>query len=174
MATTDTNERVTALAARFRAANDEVIRFAERCADADWRMMVPHEGRSVAYLIDHIAWGYAVERKALLANLTGQAPPLAPDEFPHTWTRESLHATNAGRWEAQPYPDREATIRRLRTAGEEMARFIAGLRGQDLERTIAYGYLALPAAAFIERIVIGHPGMHLPGIEQELAGASRS
>ena len=133
------DERAHELAARFRAMNDGVLRFAERCADADWRRMVPHEGRSVAYLIDHIALGYAVERKAILAILTGQAPPLAPDEIPHTWTVEGLHAMNAARWEANPYPDREATIRRLRTEGEEMARFIAGLSGQDLERTMPTG-----------------------------------
>jgi hypothetical protein len=34
-------------------------------------------GHSVAYLIDQVAWGHGVERKALLANLTSQAPLLA-------------------------------------------------------------------------------------------------
>ena len=164
------SERAHELAAQFRAINDEVIHFAERCADADWRRMVPHEGRSVAYLIDHVAWGYGVERKAILANLTAQAPLLASDEFPHTWAVEDVHAMNAARWEDHPYPDREATIQRLRTAGEDMARFIAGLSGQDLECTITYGYLAMPAAAFIERIVIEHPGTHLREIAQEFAG----
>ncbi len=160
------DEQAHELAAQFRAINDEVIHFAERCTDADWRRMVPHEGRSVAYLIDHVAWAYGVERKAILANLTAQAPLLAPDEFSHTWTVDEVHAMNAARWEDHPYPDREATIQRLRTAGEETARFIAELSGQDLECTITYGYLAMPTAAFIAQVVIDHPGTHL----QEIAG----
>jgi hypothetical protein len=52
-------EQAQALAARFRAVNEEVVRFAEGCAEENWRRMVPHEARSVAYLIDHLAHGYA-------------------------------------------------------------------------------------------------------------------
>ncbi len=162
------------LAARFREANEAVIRFAAECSEADWRRMVPHEGRSVAYLIDHIAWGYGVETKAMVACLTGQAPPLAPDELPHTFTMDDLNAMNAARWEANPYPDRQATIARLRQEGERTARVIEGLSEQDLARTVTYGPIPpRTAAEFIERPLISHPGMHLPGIQQELAGSSR-
>ena len=80
---------------------------------------------------------------------------------------------NAARWEANPYPDREATIRRLRTEGEEMVRVIAGLSGQDWSGRSPMRDLAMPAAALIEQIVIGHAAMHLPGIERELAGTPR-
>jgi hypothetical protein len=156
----------------LRQVNAELIQFAQECSPQDWRRMVPQEGRSVAYLIEHIAWGYGVERKALVANLTEQSPPLAPDELPHTWTREELHALNARRWEANPYPERQAAVARLRTEGEAVARYIAGLSEKELGRTVTYGPLAMPSAAFIERIVIGHPGMHLPGIRQELATSS--
>jgi hypothetical protein len=165
-------DRARELAAQFGQVNAEVIAFAERCSPQDWRRMVPHEARSVAYLIDHIAWGYGAERKALVANLTGQSPPLAPDEMPHTWTREELHALNARRWEADPYPERRAAVARLRAEGEAMAQYIAGLSEGELARTVTYGPLAMPAAEFIERIVIGHPGMHLPGIRQTLATSS--
>ncbi len=65
------------LAARVRQVNAEVVLFAQECSPEDRRRMVPHEGRSVAYLIDHIAYGYGLERKALVANLTGQSPPPA-------------------------------------------------------------------------------------------------
>jgi hypothetical protein len=166
------SDHARALAAQFRQANAEVIRFAQEFSPQDWRRMVPHEARSVAYLIDHIAWGYGAERKALMANLTGQSPPPAPDEMPHTWTREELHALNAQRWEADPYPERQAAVARLRAEGEVMAQYIAGLSEEELRRTVTYGPLVMPAAAFIERIVIGHPGMHLPGIRQELATSS--
>jgi hypothetical protein len=161
------------LAERFREMNEGVIRFAANCSEADWRRIVPHEGRSVAYLIDHIAWGYAVETKAMLTCLTGQEQPLAPDELPHTFTREDLHAMNSARWQANPYPDRQATITRLQVEGERTANVIEGLTEQDLGRTVTYGPIPeRTAAEFIESPVISHQGMHLPGIRQALAASS--
>lgn len=167
------SDQAHALAAQFRQMNAAVIRFAQECSPDDWRRMVPDEGRPVAYLIDHIAWGYGVERKAMLACLTGQAPPLAPDELAHTFTTEELHAMNAARWEANPYPDREATIARLRAEGEETARVIEQLSEQALAQPVRYGRLERTAAEFVARPLIAHPEMHLPGIRHELATASR-
>jgi len=118
-------------------------------------------------------FGYRMETKAILAAVTGIEQPLAWDELPPTFTREDLRAMNVRRWEASPYPDREGTIERLRAEGEHTAAVLSGLSEADLRRTIAYGPVpAMPVAQFIERIVIGHPGMHLPGIRQELAPAS--
>jgi hypothetical protein len=168
------SDHTRALAAQFRHMNAEVIRFAQECSPDDWRRMVPHEGRSVAYLIDHIAWGYRAETKAIRAIVTGQEQPLAWDELPPTFTMEELHAMNATRWEADPYPDREETIARLRAEGERTAAVLSGLSEAELERTIAYGPIpAMSIAQFIERLVIGHAGRHLPGIRQELAAPSR-
>src|SRR5918911_3995320 len=163
-----------ALAAQFRHMNANVIRFALECAPGDWRRMVPREGRSVADLIDHIAWGYRTETKAIRAIVTGQEQPLAWDELPPTFTIDELHAMNATRWEADPYPDREETIARLRAEGERTAAVLSGLREADLERTIAFGPIpAMSVAQFIERLVIGHSERHLLGIWRELAAPSR-
>jgi hypothetical protein len=168
------SDQALQLAAQFRQVNDDVVRFAQECAPDDWRRMVPHEGRSVAYLIDHLVWGYRAETKAIRAIVTGQEQPLAWDELPPTFTFDELHAMNATRWEADPYPDREETIARLRAEGEQTAAVLSGMSEADLERTIAYGPIpAMSIAQFIERLVIGHPGRHLPGIRQELAAPSR-
>ena len=115
-----------ALAAQFRHMNADVIRFARECSPDDWRRMVPHEGRSVAYLIDHFVFGYRIETKAIRAIVTGQEQPLAWDELPPTFTMEELHAMNATRWEADSYPDREETVERLRAEGERTAEAPAG------------------------------------------------
>lgn len=164
--------RAYELAARFRGVNEGAIRFVEGCSEADWRRMVVHEGRTVAFLLDHIAWAYAVETKAMLACVTGREQPLAWDEVPHTFTMEELHAVNAARWEADPCPDREATIARLRAEGERTALAIERLSDDDLERTVTYGpFPGKTAAEFIERPLLSHPGMHLPGIVQALAMA---
>ncbi len=164
--------RAETLAARFRAMNEGVIRFAAGCPEADWRRMVPHEGRSVAYLIDHIAFGYRLERRAVLAFASGEAGrPPAWDELPPVYTMEDLAANNAARWEAEPYPGREETIMRLRDEGERTARVIEGLGEADLERPVRYAWLPeMTLARFLERVMIGHAGYHLPGIERELAG----
>ena len=66
------------------------------------------------------------------------------------------------------------SIERLRAEGEPTAAVLSGLSEADVERTIAYGPIpAMSIAQFIERLVIGHPGRHLPGIRQELAAPSR-
>ena len=168
------SDHARALTAQFRQMNADVIQFAQDCSPDDWRRMVPHEGRSVAYLIDHLVFVYRIETKAIRAIVTGQEQPLAWDELPPTFTMKELHAMNAKRWEADPYPDREETIERLRAEGERTAAVVSGLSETDLARTIAYGPIpAMSIAQFIERLVIGHAGRHLPGIRQELAAPSR-
>ncbi|MCA1667240.1 MAG: hypothetical protein LC793_07550 [Thermomicrobia bacterium] len=57
--------------------NAQVIQFAQGCSPDDWRRMVPHEGRSVAYLVGHFVFGYRTETKAIRAIATGQEQPLA-------------------------------------------------------------------------------------------------
>ena len=161
------SERARELAVRFRAVNEEVIRFAAGCSAADWRRTVPHEARSVAYLIDHLAYGYAVETRALAAFVAGQQlPPLTLDD---------LHARNAARWEADPYPQKDAAMAGLRDEGELAAKAIAQLSDADLAKPARYGPRPeMRVAEFVERIMIGHPGMHLPGIREELLSAGES
>jgi hypothetical protein len=159
------SERARDLAARFRSVNEEVIRFADGCVEDDWRRMAPHEARSVAYLIDHLAYGYTVETRALAAFVAGQQlPPL---------TQDDLNARNAARWEAEPYPPKAGTTARLREEGERAAAAIERLSDAELDKPARYGPLPeMRVAEFVERIIIGHPGMHLPGIRQQLAASS--
>jgi len=59
----------------------------------------------------------------------------------------------------------------LRDEGERTARVIEGLSEADLERPVRYAWLPeMTLAQFLERVMIGHAGYHLPGIERELAG----
>jgi hypothetical protein len=156
--------RARALAVRFWSVNEGVIRFADGCMEDDWRRMVPHEARSVAYLIDHLAYGYAVETRALAAFVAGQQlPPL---------TQDDLNARNAARWEAEPYPPKAGTMARLREEGERAAAAIERLSDAELDKPARYGPLPeMRVEEFVERIIIGHPGMHLPGIRAELRSA---
>jgi hypothetical protein len=79
-------------------------------------------GRSVAYLIDHIAYAYGVETKIMLECVTGKQQPRARDELPPTFTLEELHALNAARWEANPFPDQQETIHGCRSKGRKRRR----------------------------------------------------
>ncbi len=49
------SDHARTLTAQFRQMNTDAIQFAQECSPDDWRRMVPHEGRSVAYLIDTFA-----------------------------------------------------------------------------------------------------------------------
>lgn len=164
------SDHAHALAAQFRRVNADVIRFAQECSADNWRRMVPHEGRSVAYLIDHIAFGYRLETKAMQVFVTGEKQPLAWDELPPAFTMADLDATNAERWQANPYPDQEKTIGELRSEGERTAAVIENLSEAELQCVVKYGpFPERTVAQFIERPLISHPEMHLPGIRQELA-----
>ena len=145
------SERARELAVRFRAVNEEVRGFAAGCSAADWRRMVPHEARSVAYLVAHIAYGYAVETRALAAFAAGrELPPLTMDD---------LHARNAARWEADHYPQKAEMLAGLRDEGERAAKAIAQLSDADMDKPARYGPLPeMRVAEFVERIMIGHPG----------------
>lgn len=161
------------LAAQFRQVNADVLQFARECSPEDWRRTVPHEGRSVAYLIDHIAYAYGGETKVILACVTGQEQPRAWDELPARFTMEELHAMNAKRWEANPYPDQQETIARLREQGERTAAVIENLSEADLQQTVTFGpFGERTVAEFIAGPLIRHPGAHLPNIRQELAAPS--
>jgi hypothetical protein len=167
------SDHAHALAARFRQVNADVIRFAQACSPEHWRRMVPHEGRSVAYLIDHIAYAYGVETKIMLECVTGQEQPRAWDELPPTFTLEDMHAINAARWAANPYPDQQETIARLQAEGEKTATVIENLSEAEMQQTVTLGPLGTRTVAqFIERPLIGHPRAHMPGIRQELAPSS--
>ena len=161
------------LAAQFRQVNADVIRFAQECSPDDWRRMVPNDGRSVAYLIDHIAFGYGLETKAMLVFVTGKEQPLAWDELPPTFTRADLDENNEQRWQMNPYPDREETIARLRAEGEKTATVIENLSEAELRCTMKNGpWPETTVAQFIERPLTSHPGMHMPGIREEFARSS--
>lgn len=159
------NDQALAMATRFREVHDEVIQCAEGCTPDDWRRMVPHEGRSIAYLFNHIADAYVVETQALVAFVTGQSGP--------AYTREDLNAWNAAKWEENPYPEQALTIARLRAEAERTATATATLTEPQLALSAKYGTLPeMTVAEFVERLVIGHPGMHLPGMQRELGMSS--
>jgi hypothetical protein len=102
--------------------------------------------------------------RALVAFVTGKDLP--------SFTYEDVHARNAARWAAEPYPPKGETVGRLREEGERAAAAIERLSDADLGKSARYGPLPeMDVAGFVERIMIGHPGMHLPGIRAELRSA---
>jgi hypothetical protein len=158
--------RAAALAARFDTMNREVVAFVEGCPEEAWQRIVPGEGRSIAFLCAHIAGGYAFERRALRATVVGEAPP--------SFGWADLHALNDANWAATPHPGRAATLARLRTEGDALARDLRALGDADLARPITYGPMArTDLATFVETIVLGHPRGHLAAI-QAAAGAATS
>lgn len=158
---TTMSAKATDLARRLDQVNGEAIDFVERCADEDWRRLVPNEQRSVAYLCGHIAFGYVAEGRAVHLAISGQPLP--------TVTVEEMAQRNLQRWERDPYPSRAVVVNRLREDGKALVEMIAGLGDADLARSFRYAWLPeMSIEAFIERVVLGHPRGHLDGIREML------
>ena len=127
------SERSHDVASKFEQINAEVVQFAARCSEREWRTHVPDEDRSVAYLCSHIALGYVAETQALKAMVSGEPTP--------NWSREDLNQRNARRWEADPYPDQAETVARLRDAARTTAEAIRALTEEQLQLPGSYGPL---------------------------------
>lgn len=157
------SERAQELAGRFEQANEEFIGVVERLSDAEWATECPEERRTVAALSRHIAFGYGLESRYLRAIASGRPLPLV--------TRERLNALNAEHGEQYAHCDKAEVLAMLRREGAAAADFVRGLSDDELARSGDYveGLPTWTVDTWIERILIGHIGMHLASIRAAVA-----
>lgn len=152
------SERARALADRFERANEEFVAVVAALPEATWRALCPDEGRTVAALARHVAFGYAVEVEAFRAIAEGQ--PV------RTWTRAGLAEVNAEDASRYADCDQAETVALLRRNAAGAAAFVRSLSDEQLARCGVYveELAALTVDQWIERILIGHPEGHLRSI----------
>ncbi len=159
MSQTAVSQRAEMLARQFEGANQEVIATVEGLSDRQWRALCEGEGWTVAVTAHHIAVNYGITAGLARAMTEGQAPAV-------TW--EMLHDANARHAEEHANATKEETLEMLRRDGERAAATIRGFSDAELDRTAVIPFLGdepVTVATFIEAIVTGHIGMHLPGIK---------
>jgi hypothetical protein len=55
------SQRTNALADRLEQSANALAQFAEALTDAEWRIRVPRDGRTIGVIIHHVASVYALE-----------------------------------------------------------------------------------------------------------------
>jgi hypothetical protein len=150
--------RAHALADRFQQVAEAFALEVERLSPQQWQASCPEEGRTVAALAHHVAWAYMVEMEAFLAM--AEARPA------RSWSKEALARANAELGDIHAACNQVETVQLLRRNAAEAAARVRQLTDAHLACTGIYEEEA-PAETvdvWIDEVLIGHPGRHLPAI----------
>ncbi len=151
-----------ALAARFRAVNDEVVALVASCSAEHWQRRTREEEWPVAAAGMHIAVSHLVITTWLHRLVSG---------LPMTETLDDFAVMNA--YDAVKYagfgPDQVGD--RLRLYGAAAGDFLEGLTDQELGTVGRLSGLGVewPVRGVVENVLIGHPRSHLASIQAGLA-----
>jgi hypothetical protein len=137
-------KRAMELAERFKAFNEEVIRFVTDCTDENWGKASPGEQWSVGVIIRHIAASHFGALKLAKMMVAGEPLP--------ELTAAAIDQMNAKHAEAHRHCTRDEVLGVLRESGASVARFVAGLRDEDLDRK---GHIAAVGGDMTAEQVVG-------------------
>jgi len=157
-------KRTEALAARIEQGADGLAAFAEGLSDADWRCVVPPDGRTVGVIIHHVASVYPIEIQ--LASTLADGKPITGV----TW--DGIAQMNAGHATEHAAVGKPETLALLRKNSREAARAVRALEDDVLDRAAPVSLNAdapLTAQFFIEDHALRHSFHHLAKIRAALA-----
>jgi hypothetical protein len=158
------SRRALELARRFTEANGEVIAFVEGLHEAAWSTPCEGGARTVGQVICHIAAGHLVIGGIAEAIAFELPLPVAARRTEVTGAR--YNARQAARFAGSTRRD---ALRALRRNGGIVARFVARLTEEELDRTIATGGSRVSAQREIEGALLGHLARHFAEVRDALA-----
>lgn len=147
--------RAVQLARRFAAANDDVIAFVGGLTDDEWRAPCEREGRSVGQVVEHVAAGHLIIGGIVEAMALGLPLPAASRRTKATGAR--YNARQAARFADHSPSD---GLRSLRRNGGIVARFLASLTDEQLDRATDTIEGPLTTQDEIEHGLLGHLRRH--------------
>lgn len=154
--------RAEQLAAQFTAGNDTAIAAIAGCTAEGWQRITASEGWTVAAAAHHLAevQQVFVGLVTMLANGQTCSPNTALD---------AVHRGNARHAEEYAAVGKAETLAILRTSGAALAQLLGGLDDAQLDSVAGtFGGQELRVAQVVERVVIGHAGVHLASIQAAL------
>jgi hypothetical protein len=157
------NVRAEKLAVRLEQGADALATLAGTLTDAEWKTVVPPDGRPVGVMIHHVASVYPIEIDLAMKLATGN--PIAGV----TW--KDVHAMNAGHAKEHVSADRETTIALLRSNSATAAAAIRALSDEQLDRAATnslYADAPLTAQHMLEDHAVRHSYHHLARIRAVL------
>jgi uncharacterized damage-inducible protein DinB len=159
-------ERTERLAQRLEANAKALADFAAGLTAEQWRTPMPHDGRTMGVIVNHVASIYPLEVE--LAQSIAAGKPLAGV----TW--DVVAGVNAGHAKDNPNPTKEATLALLKQNSAAAAAAIRALTDEDLDRAVTqslYGDAELTCQFFLEDHAVRHAMHHLAKIRAALAAA---
>ena len=161
---TDTTTRGEAYAARFAAANDEIIALVEGCTAAQWRQTCFDEERSVAVVAHHVG--------AVNGAFAGMVARLAAGE---TYSPKAdwgkIHEANAQHAREYAAVEKAEALGLLRSNGEAIVAQLRAIPDATYDQHAGnFGGNDMSVAQVTEFVVIGHTASHLVSIKGTVAG----
>jgi hypothetical protein len=160
--------RANALAERLEQGARALESIAAGLTGAEWRVAIPHDGRTVGVIVHHVASMYPLEINLALALAAGK-----PIEGV-TW--DAVHAINAKHASENANVTREEAVALLRRNSADAATAIRGLSDEELDRAAAVSLNAdapLTCQFFLEDHAVRHSYHHIAKIRAALANQAR-
>lgn len=153
------SQRARELVQRFEAANNDLIRYIERCSEGDLNKVTGGEGWSVRVAAHHIAASHEpVAGLAYLVATGAELPALSMEMF------HQMNAKHAADYATVSKADILATAQQGAAKATGM---MAGFSDEQLDRSAhmaAFG-ATMSAQQVVENILIWHIGHHLDSIK---------
>ena len=156
--------RADALADRLEQGANTLADLAATLTDAEWRVRLPADGRTVGVIVHHVATMYPLEIELAQAVAAGNAITGV------TW--QAVHDINATHAREHAATTREEAIALLRRNSALAADAIRSLRDDELDRAAPislYYDSPLTCQFFIEDHAMRHSWHHTAGIRRALA-----
>jgi hypothetical protein len=156
--------RADALADRLEQGANTLADLAATLTDAEWRVRLPADGRTVGVIVHHVATMYPLEIELAQAVAAGNAITGV------TW--QAVHDINATHAREHAATTREEAIALLRRNSALAADAIRSLRDDELDRAAPlslYYDTPLTCQFFIEDHAMRHSWHHTAGIRRALA-----
>jgi hypothetical protein len=161
--------RADALADRLEQGANALADLAAMLTDAEWRVRLPGDGRTVGVIVHHVATMYPLEIELAQAVAEGTAITGV------TW--QAVHDINATHAREHADTTREEAIALLRRNSELAAQAIRAMGDDELDRATPnslYHDTPLTCQFFIEDHAMRHSWNHTAGIRRALAASPLS
>ena len=157
------SKRSDALAQRLEQGARALGDFAASLSEAEWQTRVPHDGRKIGVVVNHVATVYPLEVQ--LAQAVAAGNPVVG------LTMETINNMNAEHAGQNDNVTREATLELLRRNSADAATAIRDLTDDDLDRAVPvslYGDATLTCQFVLEDHAVRHSHHHLARIRAAL------
>jgi len=155
-------ERAEALAAKFEAANNDVIATVEAASDEHWAAVCAEEGWPVGVVAHHIGSGHT--------PITGLVQALAAGvDFPAI-TMDQIDQSNKDHAVEFASVTKDEVLEALRSGGAAAVGAVSGLSDEQLDKssTILAGAPEMSVEQVIENLLIGSATGHLASIKKSI------